>query len=310
MTTVDTAIIFDIQRFSIHDGPGIRTTVFFKGCTLNCQWCQNPESIHPGQEMAVYAERCIGCGACARVCPTGAISIEYPGRIDWEICDACGLCAETCPAAALVLVGRVITAEELLAECLADRSFYNISGGGVTLSGGEPVLQSGFLQGFLPLLQKHHVTVLMETAGQYAISKLTALLPMLDQVYFDFKLPGSDEYRSMTGGDRELILENLADLKKQPVPVIVRIPVLPGLNTTPDQIARIGRTMRSIGVQTLQLLEYNPFWESKLPRLNTAQRPLRLSHQDIDYNQLAKELEKNGVSAELPAQHGGTQDTL
>ncbi len=311
LTPVDTATVFDIQRFSIHDGPGIRTTVFFKGCTMNCLWCQNPESIQPGKEMAVYADRCIGCGMCGQACPTGAISLRAPGRIDWQICDFCGICAEACPAEALVVVGRTITADELLAECLADCSFYKISGGGVTLSGGEPVLQSGFLLNFLPLLKKSHVNVLMETAGHYSLSKLKPLLGMLDRIYFDFKLPGPGEYRTMTGGDRELILENLVELNNQAVPVTVRIPVLPGLNTTPDQIARIGRTMRSIGIQGVQLLQYNPFWESKLPRLQTRKhQPLMLSDRDIDYKQLAAELEKNGIAAELPALHFGTHNAV
>ncbi len=310
MTSVDTATIFDIQRFSIHDGPGIRTTVFFKGCTMNCRWCQNPESIRPGKEMAVYVDRCIGCGMCGHVCPTGAIPADRPGRIDWRICDSCGLCAETCPAEALVLVGRTITADDLLDDCLADRSFYNVSGGGVTLSGGEPVMQSDFLRGFLPLLREEHVSVLLETAGNYAYSKIDALLPMLDHIYYDFKLPGPEEYRTMTGGDRELILENLAALKKGTVPVTVRMPVLPGINTAPEQIARIGRTLRSIGIHEMQLLPYNPFWESKLPRLQTEKRPLMLSDKNIDYRHIADALEQIGIAAQFPARHPGTQDAL
>ncbi len=301
---VHTATIFDIQRFSIHDGPGIRTTVFFKGCTLNCQWCQNPESIRPGKEMAVYGDRCIGCGMCAKICPNGAISIRNPGRIDWVLCDSCGICAETCPAEALVVVGQDITANNLLTECLADRSFYNRSGGGVTLSGGEPVMQSEFLHTFLPLLQQESVSVLMETAGHYAFSKIEPLLPMLDHIYYDFKLPGPEEYWAMTGGDLAVIYENLAKLKKRAVPLTVRFPVLPGINTAPEQIGRIGSTLRALGIIELQVLAYNPFWESKLSRLQTEKRPLMLSDKDIDYRRIADWFEKTGIVPELPAHHG------
>jgi pyruvate formate lyase activating enzyme len=301
---VDTATIFDIQRFSIHDGPGIRTTVFFKGCTMNCQWCQNPESIRFGKEMAVYLDRCIGCGLCAENCPKEAISAGSPSRIDRRLCDCCGICAQKCPADALVLVGRDITANDLLTECLADRSFYNRSGGGVTLSGGEPVLQSAFLLGFLPLLRRESINVVMETAGHYAFSKLEPLLPMLDCIYYDIKMPTPEEYRTMTGGDMVLILENLIALKKREIPLNVRIPVLPGLNTAPGQIARIGRTLRAIGIRDLQLLAYNPFWESKLFRLQTDKRPLMLSDKDIDYRHIADEFAKTGITPDLPVPHG------
>jgi pyruvate formate lyase activating enzyme len=297
-------MIFDIQRFSIHDGPGIRSTVFFKGCTMDCRWCQNPESIRPGKEMAVYRDRCIGCGLCADTCPKEAISAGSPGRINWRLCDCCGICAKTCPADALVLVGREITDKDLLVECMADRPFYNRSGGGVTLSGGEPVLQSAFLSGFLPLLRDQSIHVILETAGHYVFSTLEPLLPMLDCIYFDVKMADPEDYRAMTGGDMALILANLAVLKKRGVPLTVRIPVLPGLNTAPDQIARIGRTLWAIGIRDLQLLAYNPFWESKLFRLQTEKRPLMLSDKDIDYRHIADEFAKTGITPVLPAFHG------
>ena len=286
-----------MQRFSIHDGPGLRTTVFFKGCSLDCPWCQNPESIDPHLEMAFYAQRCLGCGRCREVCTRGAILLGEAGRIDWSKCNTCGECAAECPGAALSLVGREVTGEELARECLADRSFYDVSGGGITLSGGEPVLQSGFLAEFLPLLKESGIHVLLETAGHYSWARLKPLLKMLDEVYYDYKLPGPIEYRNVVGGDQELILENLANLLALQVPTTVRVPVVPGYNTAPDQVSRTGRTLFSLGVRKIQLLKYNHLWEAKIPGLRVVRGTLGRLDAGLDYEQIMELYDRTGLTA-------------
>jgi pyruvate formate lyase activating enzyme len=180
------ATIFDVQRFSVHDGPGIRTVVFFKGCSLRCRWCQNPEGIRPAPELAYFEDRCLaGCAACLTACEKRALGPSRAGRVAFDRCSACGDCLPPCPSGALRIAGREVGTGELLAEVLRDQTFYRSSGGGLTLSGGEPVLQSEFLQAFLPAAKNAGLHVVLETAGHYPFSLLEPLLPHLDLVLFD-----------------------------------------------------------------------------------------------------------------------------
>ncbi|MCA9523021.1 MAG: glycyl-radical enzyme activating protein [Myxococcales bacterium] len=274
------ATIFDVQRFCLHDGPGIRTVVFFKGCTLRCVFCQNPESIDPRPEMAFYPERCIECRACLDVCPRDAIREGDVERIDWSSCDACGRCAALCPAEALRQIGRRVSASQLLAEVLADRAFFDSSGGGLTLSGGEPVLQSDFLAAFLPLCKTKGLHVLLETAGNYRFEKIERLLEWIDELFFDFKFPDSASYERYSGSHSRHIEENLERLAARQRPrLTVRIPLIPGLNTTDDRIDAFAARLRQLGIARVALLDYNHLWEAKLPRLHTERKPLRL-HRD------------------------------
>ncbi len=270
------ATVFDVQRFSIHDGPGIRTVVFFKGCSLRCRWCQNPESINAKPELAVYGDRCLGaasCRQCEELCTRRALRVTDVVVVDRSLCDACGECVDACPAEALRMVGTRWTAEALLAECLRDRAYADASSGGVTLSGGEPVLHAEFLRELLPLLRAAGVHVLLETAGNYAWDRLASLLPLVDEVYFDWKVPAGD-YRAHTGHDATRIAENLRRLAGEGTPTTVRMPVIPGINTTPSQIADIARTLTACQIQDLTLLRYHGLWQAKLPRLDTKQTPL------------------------------------
>jgi pyruvate formate lyase activating enzyme len=295
------AVIFDIQRFSIHDGPGIRTTIFFKGCSLNCAWCQNPESINMMPEIAFYAERCIGCGVCMKVCAEGAVSMDIYRKIAWHKCTACGLCARECPADALRLVGASYTVSKLLKESLRDKDFYDASGGGISLSGGEPVLHGRFLPSFLPELKKHRVHVLLETAGNYPFVMLEPLLPFLDQIYFDYKLPDDAAYRTHTGKGNQQVLNVLHALVHQAAPLTVRIPVVPGINTEPHHIKNMAHTLRSFGISEVTLLKYNPLWEAKIPRLNTRQNPLHIDINAVDYSTLLDGYRKQHINAALPS---------
>ena len=298
------AVIFDIQRFSIHDGPGIRTTLFFKGCSLNCAWCQNPESISGIPEMAFYAERCVGCGACADVCAEGAVSMGSGRRIIWEKCTACGVCARECPAEALRLVGATYSVPELVRESLRDREFYEASGGGISLSGGEPVLHSRFLESFLPELKTHGIHVLLETAGNYPLNLLNPLLPFIDRIYFDYKLPDDAAYRAHTGKGNQRILDVLGALAAQAVPLTVRIPLVPGINTGPHEIKMMSHTLVTLGIYEVSLLKYNPLWEAKIPRLNTRQNALGIGMNAVDavdYENVINQYSQYHIKASLPS---------
>jgi pyruvate formate lyase activating enzyme len=249
--------------------------------------------------MAFYAERCLGCGECAEVCTHEAIMLEGGQRIRWEKCHVCGHCAQECPADALTLVGKTYSAEELLNECLRDIEFYETSGGGITLSGGEPVLHSSFLLEFLPLLRKHNLHVLMETAGNYSFQLLEPLLPLLDHIFFDFKLSDPQEHVRYTGANSGMIIDNLAKLLSMAVSLTVRIPLIPDINTLPHQIDRMCEVLTSLSITEVCLLKYNHLWEAKIPRLNTHQRELGLTGEDIPYENIVDRFSRHHVKALL-----------
>jgi pyruvate formate lyase activating enzyme len=295
------AIVYDVQRFSIHDGPGIRTTVFFKGCALACAWCQNPEALHVGPELTYDAERCLeGCTNCIDVCAVGALGAEPAGRVDFARCTACGDCVDPCPTGALRVIGRSWSVPELLPVLLRDQSFYAQSGGGVTFSGGEPVLQSRFLLELLPQLRQVGVHVAIETCGAYPFSLLEPLLDEIDLVLFDVKVIDSRRHERFTERDNENILENLAELVRRGVCVEARMPVIPGWNTDTENLEATATRLRELGLPSLTLLPYNHFWEAKLPRLGTDRKPLGIRTPDDDfYRGLRKELERNGLETRL-----------
>jgi len=268
MKQSDTAVVFDVQRFSIHDGPGIRTVIFFKGCPLTCTWCQNPEAIRAAPEIAYFEERCLkGCGRCVSACPEEAILPQRIARVDFARCTVCGDCVDICPTGALREVGREVEAAELLEEVRKDVSFYAASGGGITLSGGEPVLQAAFLGDFLPLAREAGLHVVLETCGEYPFEQLEPLLPHIDLVLFDVKVIDPVRHRRLTGRGNEQILANLRDLVARGTPVEVRMPVIPERNTDPENAEATAKFLAKIGVDQLTLLPYNHLWEAKLPRL-------------------------------------------
>ncbi len=294
-----TATIFDIQRFSIHDGPGIRTTLFFKGCSLRCTWCQNPESLQARPELSWTASRCVDCQTCEKTCPIKAIGAKGEQRVDWKRCNHCGDCASECPAGALTMLGQSYTVEEVVAECLRDQEFFRASGGGVTLSGGEAVLQSAFLQELLEELSSAGVHTLLQTAGNYAWRLLHPLLESLDATYFDWKAPAST-YREHTGADPDRVLDNLERLMNAGVPVTVRTLVVPGVNSEPEQISEMCETLTGLGVTEVALLSYNHLWEAKLPRLGTSGRALGLHAREVDLGRVAAHYEAHGIHAICP----------
>jgi len=270
------ALIFDIQRFSLHDGPGIRTVVFFKGCPLRCRWCQNPEGLRPFPELAFYAGRCVEARACAPVCPRGAIVYDGAGRLRWEACDHCGVCAQACPSGALQVVGRHYTVDELLAQVVRDRVFYEASGGGITASGGEPTLQIEFLVAFLRRCKESGLHTALETCGWTNWEQLASVLPFCDLVLYDVKAIDANLHRQLTGQDNTRILENLRRCAAAGVALIPRVPLIPTLTAQPQNLNDIARFIREVGLTVVHLLPYHRLGEAKLARLNSPLSPLSL----------------------------------
>jgi pyruvate formate lyase activating enzyme len=260
--------IFDIQRFSIHDGPGIRTIVFFKSCPLRCLWCSNPESQQWAAELMYTRSRCLDCDLCLSACPTGALSpSESCIVVDRAKCDGCGKCTAVCPSGALRLAGRQLTAEQVLAEVSRDDIFYGHSGGGMTLSGGEPLAQPDFALSLLQGARRLGIHTAVETTGSASANTVRRVLSATDLILFDVKHVDPAEHRSGTKKGNARILENAYLAASLGIPMIVRIPVIPGFNDTIEEIVEIGRFARKIGIPNLHLLPYHRYGLAKYAAL-------------------------------------------
>jgi len=291
-------VVFDIQRFSIHDGPGIRTTVFLKGCHLHCFWCQNPEGINLKPEIMFFPDRCIGCGQCLVVCPQGAHVIREGVHVYLrEKCVVCGKCTETCYAGALVLTGKLMTVDEVMREVLKDKIFYEISKGGVTLSGGDPVVQRDFSRAILERCKAEGLHTAIETAACCKWEYLATLLPVTDLVMMDIKHLNPEKHREVTGVSNELILENAQRLARTDKPLIIRVPVIPTVNDTPEEIGAIAEFVQSFpNLQYLELLPFHRLGESKYHALGLSYQASRFkSPSRRKMKELAEEAGKFGV---------------
>jgi pyruvate formate lyase activating enzyme len=262
-------LIFEIKRYALDDGPGIRTTVFFKGCNLRCPWCHNLESIDPEQEIAFFPPECIQCGDCVSACPVSACHLENPGLIDREKCTRCGDCVEACPGRALRSYGRSYTVDELMEILLRDRSFYLVSGGGVTLSGGEPTLYMEYGAALLSPLRELGLHTAIQTNGLFPWDEFRQkLLPLVDLVLIDVKLADSQEHRRHTGQDNQRIIANLHHLLEEaPSKVLPRIPLIPGFTATTGNLSDLSRLLREAGAIRCGLLPFNPTWSHKAESL-------------------------------------------
>lgn len=255
-----TGRVFDIKRYSIHDGPGIRTTVFLKGCALNCLWCHNPESIDPGPELMHWPARCARCHACLKACPTGALAADPEGAIliDRAKCDLCGRCAEACLYDAMQIVGREMTVDEVVAEVERDRPFFEQSGGGVTLSGGDPLVQSAFAEAVLEACRSRGLHTALDTAGMSANGALERLARHADVVLFDLKVMNPEKHKASTGVSNAAILDNLTSLVAAGREVWVRIPLVHGVNDDDDNVRQTIDLLRSLGgIRQVGLLPYH-----------------------------------------------------
>ncbi len=251
------AIIFDIQRSSFVDGPGIRTTVFMKGCNLRCRWCHNPESQSAKKQMMFYKDKCTGCGKCAEVCP-----------YHLESCDFCGQCAICCPHDARQVCGKEYTEEELITEILKDKAFFTASGGGVTFSGGECMLQIDFLANMLKLCKENGIHTAVDTAGCVPWESFERVIPYTDMFLYDVKAYTDELHIEGVGVSNKLILENLTKLSLCfKGNILVRTPVMVGYNASDEEIGKIAAFVKEIGIKNVELMPYHKMGEHKYAAL-------------------------------------------
>ncbi len=323
-----TGRVFNSQRFSIHDGPGIRTTVFLKGCPLRCLWCHNPESLARQPEIVFHANKCIGCRRCFSVCPAGALRLETAGgdaapgdgpvavrearesvpgpgqsaaarHYDKTLCRLCGKCVDACFAEALVMEGRDMAAEEVVAEILKDRAFYDNSNGGATLSGGEPLLQADFAAEVLARCRGEGVHTCLDTSAQAPWEAFEQVLPHTNLVLLDLKIMDPELHRRATGVGNELILANARRLASKLLPIIVRVPIIPGFTDDEANIAAIGDLVSDFpNLDYVELLPYHRFAEAKYHRLGLDYELEGVEPPDQeDLDQLVAILAERGVRA-------------
>lgn len=259
---MNTARIVDVKHFAVHDGPGIRTTVFLKGCPLRCLWCHNPESQRPGPELAILA-KCVKCGACAAVCPCHHVE-NGVHTLDRARCIGCGKCVDACLYDALVLYGRSVSPEALMPELLADRVFYAQSGGGVTVSGGEPLLHPEFCAELFGLLHREGISCAADTCGEVPWSAFETVLPLTDLFLYDLKQMNPEAHKACTGVGNQRILENLRRLSETGKPIEIRMPIVPGLNDSEEEMESAGSFLGGLSnITGVRLLAYHSFARSK-----------------------------------------------
>ena len=263
-------IVFDIQRFSVHDGPGIRTSVFLKGCPLYCHWCHNPESQRVYPEISFNESMCAHCGACVRACPRSCHRVDRDGDhiFDRTDCETCGICCESCLTKALEVAGRYMTAGQVRDEALKDSAYYRASRGGVTLSGGEPLSQADFAAAILSLCKSMDIHTAIETCGQASWEAIAKVLPYTDLFLYDIKESDPVRLRRFTGGDLSLIRDNLRRVDAGGVEIVLRCPIIPGVNDREDHFAAIGALADELqNVSRIDVEPYNPLGQSKSGRV-------------------------------------------
>jgi pyruvate formate lyase activating enzyme len=262
-------IVFDIQHYAVHDGPGIRTLVFLKGCNMSCRWCENPESISLRREIVYFPKKCIGDFSCVEACPEGAISADRANDcivIDWKKCTQCLFCAAVCTPEAISVVGKELTAKQVMDEVTEDRVFYT-DRGGLTLSGGEPAVQKRFAVAILSLAKKRGIDTAMETNGNMQKAHFLEIVRHLDHLLIDIKHMDGKKHKRHTGMGNEAVLSNLKEAASLVSDIVVRVPVIPRFNMNDTDILKIAEYSSSLGIKTLHLLPYHTLGSSKCENL-------------------------------------------
>lgn len=262
-------LVFNIQHFCVDDGPGIRTTVFLKGCPLRCVWCHNAEGLVFAPQLMFAADKCVGCGRCVPACSKDCHFFSKSRHgVRFSQCDGCGECVSACPEAALALSGKRMTAESVMADVLGDRPFYQRSGGGVTLSGGEPLMQPDFSAELAELSKRNGVHVCVETCGMAKESDLLRLAANIDLFLFDFKHYSPAEHKRLTGADPSVIMSNLRALGRLGAPVVLRCPIIPDCNDSPEHYRAIAALACEMpNIREICLEPYHPFGLDKYAAL-------------------------------------------
>ncbi|HPC46795.1 MAG TPA: glycyl-radical enzyme activating protein [Deltaproteobacteria bacterium] len=265
-------LILEIKGNSLDDGPGIRTVVFFKGCPLDCVWCHNPESKAWTPELSYDPAACVGCLTCTSACPHGALDRSNPSFVDRDACTLCFACTEVCPSGALARVGVPMSVEAVVGRILPDRPFFVTSGGGATLSGGEPTLFMGYASRLLERLKEEGIHTLVETCGLFDPARFReGMLTWTDAVYFDLKIFDAQDHRRFCGADNRVILSNFAALSalagRQGFELLPRVPLVPGITDTERNIISIAAYLKQLGHTRLALLPYNPLWGEKCEKI-------------------------------------------
>ncbi len=268
-------LILDIKGNSLDDGPGIRSVVFFKGCPLSCVWCHNPESKSRQAEISFDRDSCIACNTCRESCRRDALSAENPFYVDRTRCDLCFDCLEGCPSKALDKFGDELSLNDILPVLLRDKPFFDNSGGGVTLSGGEPTLFMDFISVLLQALKEHGIHTLIETSGLFSFESFREkVIPFTDLVYIDVKLLDDRQHQRYCGVSNSRILKNIIQLndlsKEEHVDWLPRIPLIPGITDSDDNLSGIAAFLSENDNQTIQLLNYNPFWPDKARKIGAS----------------------------------------
>ncbi|OPY85789.1 MAG: Benzylsuccinate synthase activating enzyme [Smithella sp. PtaU1.Bin162] len=263
-------MVFDVQNFSLNDGPGIRTTIFFKGCPLRCSWCSNPESQNAQEELLYYKNLCLSCYSCVEACPQGANKIKKDKTLflDRSACRVCGICAKICPSGARVISGKRRSAEEIAAASTKDSLFYRNSGGGVTLSGGEPLMQAEFVREIAAKLKKKGLHCILDTSGYAPWKKLHEVLPYIDLLYWDIKCIDPSKHKRLTGVSNNLIISNLKKTLRLGKKVVFRLPLIPGTNDSDSDIEQMGIFLRRLGIGHVGLLPYHNLGAGKYKALD------------------------------------------
>ena len=291
--------VFNIMRYSVHDGPGIRTTVFLKGCPLHCKWCHNPEAISSEVELMYRKDRCLRCGDCVTACPHGAATlIDGKTAIDRELCMQCGTCVDACAADARELIGKEMSVDEVMLEIMKDVPFYDQSGGGVTFSGGEPLLQHEFLLECLKACKARRLRTALDTTGFSSPAIVERISEYTDLFLYDLKTMDDTRHKEYTGVSNALVLQNLRMLSRRGKEIIIRMPVIPGVNDQPDNIRETGAFVASLGtVREMQILPYHDAGAEKYSRLgrdNPMPVTLPASHEVMSH--VAENLREYGLT--------------